>query len=72
MAVREIFAGLPWWVKWVALPVVVLSVFGGLIANILGFVVSLLFNVLLLVGLVAGLIFVVRKFTGSSRSRGDW
>ncbi|MEU5399690.1 DUF5326 family protein [Streptomyces sp. NPDC005963] len=72
MAVREIIAGLPWWVKWVAVPVVVLFVFGGLIANVLGFVISLLFNVLLFVALVAGLVFVVRKFTGSSRSRGDW
>lgn len=72
MAMREIFAGLPWWVKWVAVPVVVLSVFGGLIANVLGFVVSLLFNVLLFVALVAGLIFVVRKFTGSPSSREDW
>ena len=31
MAVREIFAGMPWWVKWVAVPVIALVVFGGLI-----------------------------------------
>ncbi|WP_328328877.1 MULTISPECIES: DUF5326 family protein [unclassified Streptomyces] len=71
MAVREIFAGMPWWVKWVAVPVLVLIVFGGLIATVIGFVIGLLFKALLLVALVAGLIYVVRKFTSSS-SRNDW
>ena len=28
MAVQEILAGLPWWVKWVAIPALVLLVFG--------------------------------------------
>ncbi|GAA0672177.1 DUF5326 family protein [Streptomyces thermocarboxydovorans] len=69
---REIFAGLPWWVKWVAVPVIALVVFGGLIASVVGFVISLLFKLLVFVALVGGLIYVVRKFTSSSSSRGDW
>ncbi|MET9133335.1 DUF5326 family protein [Streptomyces antibioticus] len=69
---REIFAGLPWWVKWVAVPVIALVVFGGLIASILGFVIALLFKLLIFVALVGGLIYVVRKFLSSSSSRGDW
>jgi len=71
-AMREIFAGLPWWVKWVAVPVVALVVFGGLIANVVGFLIGLLFKVLVFVALVGGLIYVVRKFTSSSSSRSDW
>jgi hypothetical protein len=71
MARREIFAGLPWWVKWVAIPLIVLFVFGGLITTIVGFVIGLLFKALILVALVGGLIFLVRKFTSSS-SRGGW
>ncbi|MBL1083297.1 DUF5326 family protein [Streptomyces actinomycinicus] len=69
---REIFAGLPWWVKWVAVPVIALVVFGGLIAHVVGLVISLLFKVLVFVALVGGLIYVVRKFTGNSSSRSDW
>ncbi|GHF42898.1 hypothetical protein GCM10010218_25140 [Streptomyces mashuensis] len=73
MAEKGFLAGLPWWVKWIALPVLVLVVFGSLIMSLLGFVISLLFKALLLVALVAGLVFVVRKFTSSSSSsRGDW
>ncbi|KNE82594.1 MULTISPECIES: DUF5326 family protein [Streptomyces] len=74
MAVKEIFEGLPWWVKWVAVPVLALIVFGGLLMNVVGFVIGLLFKVLVFVALVAGLVYVVRKF-GASRdgsSRGDW
>ncbi|MEV5463632.1 DUF5326 family protein [Streptomyces cellulosae] len=37
---REIFAGLPWWVKWIAVPVIALVVFGGLIASVVGFVIG--------------------------------
>ncbi|WP_033285769.1 DUF5326 family protein [Streptomyces sp. NRRL F-525] len=69
---REIFAGLPWWVKWVAVPVIALFVFGGLIATVLHFVIGLLFNVLIFVALVGGLVYIVRKFTSSSSSRSDW
>ncbi|GAA3373194.1 DUF5326 family protein [Streptomyces sannanensis] len=72
MAVREIFAGMPWWVKWVAVPVIALIVFGGLILNLVGFVIGLLFKVLVFVALVGGLVYVVRKFMSSSSSRSDW
>jgi hypothetical protein len=72
MAVREIYAGMPWWVKWIAVPVIAIFVFGGLIASVVGFVISLLFKALVFVVVVGGLIFVVRKFTSSSSSRGDW
>ncbi|MGA5470132.1 DUF5326 family protein [Streptomyces arboris] len=70
---REIYAGMPWWVKWIAVPVIAIFVFGGLIASVIGFVISLLFKALVFVVLVGGLIFVVRKFmSSSSSSRGDW
>ncbi|MBM7167258.1 DUF5326 family protein [Streptomyces sp. G44] len=73
MAAKEIFAGMPWWVKWVAVPVIALVVFGGVIATVVGFVVGLLFKALLFVALVGGLIYVVRKFiSGTSASRNDW
>ncbi|WEH40870.1 DUF5326 family protein [Streptomyces sp. NBC_01218] len=73
MAVREMFAGMPWWVKWIAVPVIAIAVFGGLIASVVTFVVTLLFKVLLFVVLVGGLIFVVRRFlSSSSDSRRDW
>ncbi|MFD9878071.1 DUF5326 family protein [[Kitasatospora] papulosa] len=71
MAVREIFAGMPWWVKWVAVPLIAIVVFGGLIASVVGFVIGLLFKLLMFVVLVGGLIFVVRKFMSSSE-RGGW
>ncbi|GHE03767.1 DUF5326 family protein [Streptomyces alanosinicus] len=69
---REIFAGLPWWVKWVAVPVIALVVFGGLIATVVGFVIGLLFKALIFVALVAGFIYIVRKFMSNSSSRSDW
>lgn len=72
MAVREIFAGMPWWVKWVVVPVIAIVVFGGLITHVIGFVIGLLFKALVFVILVGGLVFVVRKFMSSSSSRGDW
>ncbi|MEU8697833.1 DUF5326 family protein [Streptomyces sp. NPDC091387] len=71
MAVREIFAGMPWWVKWIAVPVIAIVVFGGLIASVVGFVVWLLFKVLIFVVLVGGIVFLVRKFMSSS-SGGGW
>jgi hypothetical protein len=71
--VKELFGGLPWWVKWVAVPVIAIIVFGGLIASVVGFVIGLLFKVLVFVALVGGLVFVVKKFTGSSSSSGrEW
>ncbi|KPC82489.1 DUF5326 family protein [Streptomyces sp. NRRL S-4] len=63
---REIFAGMPWWVKWVAVPFIAIVLFGGLIASVVGFVIGLLFKVLVFVVLVGGLIFVVRRFMSSS------
>ncbi|MEU9994662.1 DUF5326 family protein [Streptomyces sp. NPDC048370] len=72
MAVREILAGMPWWVKWVAIPVIALFVFGGLITSIATLVIGLLFKVLVFVALVGGLVYVVRKFMSSSTSREDW
>lgn len=72
MAVREILKGMPWWVKWVAIPLIALVVFGGMIANLIGFVIWLLFKVLFFVAIVGGLIYVVRKFMSSSSSKGDW
>ncbi|MFF2007773.1 DUF5326 family protein [Streptomyces sp. NPDC058195] len=72
MAVREIFTGMPWWVRWIAVPVVALVVFGGLIASVIAFVIGLLFKVLVFVILVGGIVFVVRKFMSSSSSRSDW
>ena len=71
-AMGEIFAGMPWWVKWIAVPVIALVVFGGLIATVVGFVIGLLFKLLVFVALVGGLVYVVRKFTSSSSSRSDW
>lgn len=73
MAEKGFLEGLPWWVKWIAVPVLVLAVFGGLIMSVLGFVIALVFKALLLVALIGGLIFVVKKFTSSSSSsKGDW
>lgn len=65
MAVRELFAGMPWWVKWVAVPVIALAVFGGVILSAIGLLIGLLFKVLVFVALVGGLIYVVRKFMAS-------
>lgn len=73
MAVREIFTGMPWWVKWIAVPVIAIVVFGGLIATVLGILISLLFKLLLFVAIVGGLVYVVRKFlSSSSSSRDGW
>lgn len=69
---KEIFTGLPWWVKWVAVPLIALLVFGGLIVSVLHVLFTLLFKVLLFVALVGGLIYVVRKFMAGSTSRSDW
>ncbi|CAL9465329.1 DUF5326 family protein [Streptomyces thermolilacinus] len=71
MAVKELLTGLPWWVKWVAIPVIAVAVFGGMIASAVFFVVNVLFKVLVFVALVAGLLYVVRKFKGSSSSADD-
>ncbi|PNE36425.1 MULTISPECIES: DUF5326 family protein [Streptomyces] len=77
MAGKGILAGLPWWVTWVVVPVILIAVFGGLIATAVGFLVSLLFKVLIAAALIAGVIYLVRRFTGSSSSsssssKSDW
>ncbi|MFJ2646004.1 DUF5326 family protein [Streptomyces sp. SID3212] len=70
---REIFTGMPWWVKWIAVPVIAIVVFGGLIATVVGILISLLFKLLLFVAIVGGLVYVVRKFlSSSSSSRDGW
>lgn len=69
---REIFSGMPWWVKWIAVPVIALVVFGTVIVSVLSVLIGLLFKVLVFVALVGGLIYVVRKFLSSSSSRSDW
>jgi hypothetical protein len=69
--VKELLGGLPWWVKWVAVPVIAIVVFGGLIASVVGFVIGVLLKVLVFAALVGGLVFVVKKFTGSSSSSGQ-
>jgi hypothetical protein len=72
MAVRDIFAGVPWWVKWVVVPVIALAVFGGLIIGIVTFLISLLFKVLLFVAIVGCVLYVIRKFMAGKSSRGGW
>ncbi|GAX54172.1 DUF5326 family protein [Streptomyces olivochromogenes] len=69
---REIFGGMPWWVKWIAVPVIALVVFGTVIVSVLSVLIGLLFKVLIFVALVGGLIYVVRKFMSSSSSRSGW
>ncbi|MGK5631512.1 DUF5326 family protein [Streptomyces sp. URMC 123] len=73
MAVKEIYTGLPWWVKWVAVPIIAIVVFGGLITSALTFLIGLLFKALVFVALVAAVVYVVRKVKGTaSSSKGDW
>ncbi|WP_328926568.1 DUF5326 family protein [Streptomyces sp. NBC_00190] len=71
--IRQIFAGMPWWVKWVAVPLLALFVFGGVITSILGALIGFVFKLLLFVALVGGLIFVVKKVGGGTKSSsGEW
>ncbi|MEV7519067.1 DUF5326 family protein [Streptomyces sp. NPDC091371] len=72
--IRETFAGMPWWVKWVAIPLLVLFVFGGVITSILGLLIGFVFKLLLLAGLVGALVFVVKKVGrgGSKSSSTEW
>lgn len=69
----KLLKGLPWWVKWVAIPVIALVIFGGLIASLVAVVVGLLFKVIVFAVLVGALVFVVKR-VGSSKSsnRRDW
>ncbi|MBB5934164.1 DUF5326 family protein [Streptomyces zagrosensis] len=79
MAAKRIFQGLPWWVKWIAAPLLIIAVFSSPITSVVGLVAWLLFRALLLVAIIGGLIYAVRKFTSSSSSsslsrssRDDW
>ncbi|OEU96064.1 DUF5326 family protein [Streptomyces oceani] len=71
MPFKDVFANLPWWVTWIAIPAIALFVFGGLILSLVGIVLGLLFKALVFVALVGGLIFVVRKFISASASSHD-
>jgi hypothetical protein len=68
----KLLKGLPWWVKWVALPVIALVVFGSLVAALVSFVIGLLFKVIVFVILVGALVLVVKRFTSGGSSKRDW
>jgi uncharacterized membrane protein YgcG len=72
----KLLKGLPWWVKWVAVPVIALVVFGTIIAALVSFVIGLLFKVVVFVILVGALVLVVKRVTSgggsSNSSRRDW
>ncbi|MET9219123.1 DUF5326 family protein [Streptomyces sp. NPDC088197] len=72
---EKLLKGLPWWVKWVAIPVIALIVFGSLIASLVSIVFGLLFKVIVFVVLVGALVLVVKRVTGGGGSSGsgrDW
>jgi len=72
---EKLLKSLPWWVKWIGLPVIALVVFGSLIASLVAVVVGLIFKVLVFVILVGALVFVVKRVTGGgggSGSKRDW
>jgi uncharacterized membrane protein YgcG len=69
----KLLKNLPWWVKWIGIPVIALVVFGGLVASLVSIVVGLLFKVLVFVVLVGALVFVVKRVgSGGSGSKRDW
>lgn len=72
----KLLKGLPWWVKWVAVPVVALVIFGSLVAALVSFVIGLLFKVIVFVILVGALVLVVKRVTSggssSKSSKRDW
>ncbi|SDM98108.1 DUF5326 family protein [Actinacidiphila guanduensis] len=70
----NLLKSLPWWVKWIGIPVIALVVFGGLVASLISIVVGLLFKVIVFVVLVGALVFVVKRVTsgGSGGNRRDW
>jgi hypothetical protein len=68
---EKLLKGLPWWVKWIGIPVIALVIFGGLVASLISIVVGLLFKVLVFVILVGALVVVVKRVTSSSSSSGD-
>ncbi|MEU9118674.1 DUF5326 family protein [Streptomyces sp. NPDC048506] len=74
MAGKGILAGLPWWVTWVVVPIVLIVVFGGMIATAFGILIGLLFKILIAAALIAGVVYLVRRISGSSSSssKSDW
>jgi uncharacterized membrane protein YgcG len=72
----KLLKSLPWWVKWIGIPVIALVVFGTLVASLISFVVGLLFKVIVFVVLVGALVFVVKRVTSSGSDSGgrgrDW
>ncbi|WP_307815419.1 DUF5326 family protein [Streptomyces sp. 7-21] len=72
---KQLFMALPWWVRWLAVPLVVLFLFGTLLIKLVTFVLSVVFWVVLAAVAVALGIFAVRKFISSSggpSSGGGW
>ncbi|MEW1861206.1 DUF5326 family protein [Streptomyces sp. NBC_00669] len=70
---ENLLKSLPWWVKWIGIPVIALVVFGTLIASLVSIVIGLLFKVLVFVILVGALVFVVKRVTsGGSGKKRDW
>lgn len=68
----NLLKSLPWWVKWIGIPVIALVVFGGLVASLISIVVGLLFKVIVFVILVGALVFVVKRVTSGGGSKRDW
>lgn len=68
----KLLKGLPWWVKWVAVPIIALVIFGSLVAALVSFVIGLLFKVIVFVILVGALVLVVKRFTSGGSSKRDW
>lgn len=69
---EKLLQGLPWWVKWIGIPVIALVVFGTLIASLVAVVVGLLFKVIVFVVLVGALVLVVKRAASSSHNKRDW
>ncbi|MEC3995608.1 DUF5326 family protein [Actinacidiphila sp. DG2A-62] len=68
----KLLKNLPWWVKWIGIPVIALVIFGGIVASLISIVVGLLFKVIVFVILVGALVLVVKRFSGGSGSKRDW
>jgi hypothetical protein len=69
----NLLKNLPWWVKWIGIPVIALVVFGGLVASLVSIVVGLLFKLVVFVVLVGALVLVVKRVTsGGSGKKRDW
>ena len=69
---ENLLKNLPWWVKWIGIPVIALVVFGGLVASLISIVVGLLFKVVVFVILVGALVFVVKRVTSGGGSKRAW